>query len=55
MSVTMVGRMGNNFVLLFDARWGSEEAFFDRFARGFLAKRSSNGEFGEKSGGRFST
>ncbi len=43
----MAGWMGNNFVLLFDARWGSEEAFFDRFARGFLAKRSSNVEFGE--------
>ena len=29
--------------------------FLKLFARGFLAKRSSNGEFGEKSGGRFST
>jgi hypothetical protein len=36
--------------LLFDACCASEEAFFDRFERVFLAKRSSNGEFGEKWG-----
>jgi hypothetical protein len=33
--------------LLFDARCASEEAFFDQFARDFLAKRSSNLGFGE--------
>jgi hypothetical protein len=40
---------------LFDAWCESAEAFFDRFARKFLAKRSSNGEFGEKLGGHFSS
>jgi hypothetical protein len=45
--------------LLFNAGWASEEKFFERFAcafartfaSAFLAKRSSNGEFGETSGG----
>jgi hypothetical protein len=32
---------------LFDARWASEAAFFERSARAFLAKRSSNVGFGE--------
>jgi hypothetical protein len=48
----MVGWMRNNFALLFDAQSASEEAFFGRFARAFLPKRSSNGEFGERLGGR---
>jgi hypothetical protein len=41
--------------LLCDARPASEEAFFEQFAGGFLAKRSSNVGFGEKSGGYFSS
>ena len=44
----MVGRMRNDFVFVFDARWASEEAFFERSARAFLAKKSSNVGFGEK-------
>jgi hypothetical protein len=52
----MVGRMRNNFLLLlYDARSASEEAFLERFARAFLAKRSSNVGFGEKLGGNFSS
>jgi hypothetical protein len=41
--------------LLCDARSASEEAFFEQFARAFLAKRSSNVGFGEKLGGDFSS
>jgi hypothetical protein len=41
--------------LLCDARSATEEAFFERFAHAFLAKRSSNVGFGEKSGGNFSS
>jgi hypothetical protein len=40
--------------LLFDARSASEEAFLERFAREFFAKRSSNVGFGKKLGGDFS-
>jgi hypothetical protein len=40
---------------LFDARSASEEAFLERFSRAFLAKRSFNVGFGEKSGGNFSS
>jgi hypothetical protein len=39
--------------LLYDARSASEEAFLERFARAFLAKRSTNVEFGEKLGATF--
>jgi hypothetical protein len=41
--------------LLFDARSASEEAFFERFARAFLAKMSSHVGFGEKTGGDLSS
>jgi hypothetical protein len=41
--------------LLFDAWLASEEAFFERFARTFLAKRSCKVGFGEKLGAPFSS
>jgi hypothetical protein len=39
---------GRAFFFFFDAPWASDEAFFERFARAFLEKRSSNIGFGEK-------
>ncbi len=48
----MVGRMGNNFVFVCLMRDGRVRK---SFLRVFLAKRSSNGEFVEESGGHFSS
>jgi hypothetical protein len=47
MSVPMVGQMRNDFVFVVGCVMREQGSVFYRFARDFLAERSSNVEFGE--------